>query len=125
MNGLTSQEVKERREQGLVNNSNVKTSRSYTDIIVKNAITPFNVILFVIGAILLILGNVISALSATGILFVNIVISTIQEMRAKRRLDKISLLTRPKGIQIKEITSQIMTRTPTRGKPYVLRLFPV
>ena len=102
MNGLTSQEVKERREQGLVNNSNVKTSRSYTDIIVKNAITPFNVILFVIGAILLILGNVISALSATGILFVNIVISTIQEMRAKRRLDKISLLTRPKVTVVRD-----------------------
>ncbi|MDR0309582.1 MAG: HAD-IC family P-type ATPase, partial [Candidatus Methanoplasma sp.] len=37
----------------------------------------------------------ISALSATGVIALNILISTIQEMRAKRRLDKIALLLRP------------------------------
>jgi len=102
MNGLTSQEVEERRKQGLVNDTNDSTSRTYTDIIVKNVFTPFNIILFIIGAALLILGNVMSALSATGIISVNILISTIQEMRAKRRLDKISLLTRPKVTVIRD-----------------------
>ena len=89
MNGLTEAEVQERRRQGLVNDSDVRTSRTYTDIFVKNAFTPFNIILFVIGALLLILNNPVSALSATGIIIVNILISTVQEMRAKRRLDKI------------------------------------
>ncbi len=96
MSGLTSAEVEERRKQGLVNDVQVGASRTYTDIVIKNTLTPFNVILFVIGGSLLVLGNLISAISATGIIVVNIVISTIQEMRAKRRLDKISLLTRPK-----------------------------
>lgn len=96
MNGLTSDEVRTRREQGLVNDSTVTTSRSYLDILKKNALTPFNVVLFIIGALLLILDNPISALSATGIIAVNILISTVQEMRAKRRLDKIELLIRPR-----------------------------
>ena len=96
MMGLTSEEVAKRKAEGLVNDSEVRTSRTYTDIFVKNAFTPFNIILFVLGILLLLCNNVISAVSATGIIIVNILISTIQEMRAKRRLDRISLLTRPR-----------------------------
>ncbi len=96
MRGLTSEQVEERRAQGLVNDSEVATSRSYTDILAKNLLTPFNIVLFILGILLLICNEVVSAVSATGIIIVNILISTIQEMRAKRRLDKISLLTRPK-----------------------------
>ena len=102
MKGLSTAEVEERGRQGLVNDSAVRTSRTYTDILVKNAFTPFNIILFVIGALLLIMGNLVSALSATGIIIVNILISTIQEMRAKRRLDKIELLIRPKVTVIRD-----------------------
>ncbi|WII07339.1 HAD-IC family P-type ATPase [Methanomassiliicoccales archaeon LGM-RCC1] len=96
MEGLTSKEVDERIKNGQMNNADIKTSRSYTDIIVKNIVTPFNIILFIVGAALIVLENYTSAISATGIITVNIIISTIQEIRAKRRLDKISLLTRPK-----------------------------
>ena len=96
MNGLTSQEVAERKAQGLVNDAEVRTSRTYTDIFVKNAFTPFNIVLFILGILLLVCKEPVSAVSATGIIIVNILISTIQEMRAKRRLDKITLLTRPK-----------------------------
>ncbi len=102
MRGLTSEEVKERVSQGLVNDTEVSTSRTYTDIFVKNAFTPFNMILFAIGAFLLILDEPISAVSATGIIAVNILISTIQEMRAKHRLDKIALLTRPKVTVVRD-----------------------
>ena len=96
MNGLTSQEVAERKAQGLVNDAEVRTSRTYTDIFVKNAFTPFNIVLFILGILLLVCKEPISAVSATGIIIINILISTIQEMRAKRRLDRITLLTRPK-----------------------------
>jgi len=102
MNGLTTEEVNERRKQGLVNDCQVSTSRTYTDIIIKNVFTPLNIILFILGAALLILGNLLSSLSATGIILVNIIISTIQEMRAKRRLDRISLLTRPKVTVVRD-----------------------
>ena len=102
MSGLTSAEVEERKAKGEVNHSESVTGRSYLDILVKNVATPFNLLLFIIGAALALLGNWISAISATGIIIFNILISTIQEMRAKRRLDKIALLTRPKVTVVRD-----------------------
>ena len=102
MRGLTSEEVADRKARGLANDADVRTSRTYTDIFVKNAFTPFNVILFILGILLVICDEVISAISATGIIIVNILISTIQEMRAKRKLDRISLLIRPKVTVVRD-----------------------
>ena len=86
----------------LANDADVRTSRTYTDIFVKNTFTPFNVVLFIIGILLVVCDEVVSAVSATGIIIANILISTIQEMRAKRKLDKISLLVRPKVSVIRD-----------------------
>ncbi len=102
MKGLTQEEVRREIEAGHANDSEVRTGRTYTQILLKNALTPFNCILFLLGALLLLCGNAISAVSATGIIIVNIFISTIQEMRAKRRLDKIALLTRPKATVLRD-----------------------
>ena len=100
--GLTQEEVLQRKSNGQANDAEVTTSRTYTDIFVKNTFTPFNVILFLLGILLLICDEPISAVSATGIIIVNILISTIQEMRAKRKLDKIALLVRPKVTVLRE-----------------------
>ena len=94
--GLTSEEVSERIEKGEVNSVEPIVSRSYKDIIIKNVCTTFNMILFILGAILLILDEPINALAATAVIIFNILIATIQEIKAKRRLDKIALLMRPK-----------------------------
>lgn len=96
MEGLTTEEVNERIRDGKVNNSSTHVSRTYGDIIRKNVLSPFNMVLFLLGILLLICDEPISAVSATGIIIVNILISTVQEIRAKRRLDKIALLTRPR-----------------------------
>ena len=93
--GLTEKEVKDRISEGRVNKFESPVSRSYLDIIIKNVCTTFNLILFILGAALLYFDEPISALSATGVIALNVLISTIQEMRAKRRLDKIALLLRP------------------------------
>ncbi|MCL2148103.1 MAG: HAD-IC family P-type ATPase [Methanomassiliicoccaceae archaeon] len=93
--GLTEQEVRDRVSAGKVNRSESPVSRSYLDIVVKNVCTTFNLILFILGAALLYFEEPISALSATGVIALNVLISTVQEMRAKRRLDKIALLLRP------------------------------
>ena len=93
--GLTEKEVRDRVSEGKVNKFESPVSRSYLDIIIKNVCTTFNLILFILGAALLYFNEPISALSATGVIALNVLISTIQEMRAKRRLDKIALLLRP------------------------------
>ena len=96
VSGLTSKEVSERVARGEVNSVEPIVSRSYKDIVIKNVCTTFNMILFILGAILLILDEPINALAATGTIILNITIATFQEMKAKRRLDKIALLMRPK-----------------------------
>ncbi len=97
--GLTSEEVKERRLSGKSNDVDDQSGRSYLDILVKNLATPFNLVLFILGALLIILPeqpDYINAVAATGVILFNVLISTVQEMKAKRRLDKIALLMRPK-----------------------------
>lgn len=108
LRGLTEKEVKERVSAGKVNKVESPVSRSYLDIIIKNVCTTFNLILLILGIALLYFEEPISALSATGVIALNVLIATIQEMKAKRRLDKIALLLRPtvhvmRDGQIKEI----------------------
>ena len=100
--GLTSAEVAERVQKGEVNSVEPIVSRSYSDIIIKNVCTTFNLILFMLGAILLILDEPINALAATFVIIFNICIATLQEMKAKRRLDKIALLMRPKVTVVRD-----------------------
>ena len=111
MRGLTSEEVRREIAAGHINDTEIRTGRTYTQILVKNALTPFNCILFVLGALLLLCGNLVSAVSATGIIIVNIFVSTIQEMRAKRRLDKIALLTRPKATVLRDGEERVVQQT--------------
>ncbi len=111
MQGLTSDEVAERVSKGQVNDADVRTSCSYLDILIRNVATPFNVLLFILGIMLVICGELISAVSATGIIIVNILISTFQEMRAKRKLDKISLLVRPKVTVIRDGSEKVIDQS--------------
>ncbi|MCL2143826.1 MAG: HAD-IC family P-type ATPase, partial [Methanomassiliicoccaceae archaeon] len=94
--GLTDSEVYSRVSKGEVNSVEPVVSRTYFDIITKNVFTVFNLILFILGALLLSFKELPSALAAVGMISINILIATIQEIRAKRRLDKIALLMRPK-----------------------------
>ncbi len=109
--GLTSAEVAERVQKGEVNSVEPIVSRSYSDIIIKNVCTTFNLILFMLGAILLILDEPINALAATFVIIFNIFIATLQEMKAKRRLDKIALLMRPKVTVIRDDEEKIIDQS--------------
>lgn len=93
--GLSDAEVKKRVSEGKINSFESPVSRGYLDIIIKNVCTKYNLLLLILGCALIYFDEYISALSATGIIAINILISTVQEMRAKRRLDKIALLLRP------------------------------
>lgn len=93
--GLRESEVRQRIQEGKVNTYESPVSRSYADIIAKNLFTAFNMVLLILGAALIYFGEYINAFAATGVIMMNVLISTIQEIRAKRRLDKIALLLRP------------------------------
>lgn len=93
--GLSQHEVVAQRERGNSNDLELTTSRSVSDILRQNVFTLLNSVLFMIGIALVALGRGNDALLSVGLIFVNIVIAVYQEVKAKRQLDQIALLTRP------------------------------
>lgn len=102
LRGLTESEVAARRSQGLTNVLPVKTSRTYLQIIGENVFTVINDILFVLGLALVLLGQVSNAVVSVSVVLLNVAVSVIQEVRAKRILDQIALLNRPTTTVIRE-----------------------
>ncbi len=102
LNGLSETEVTARRQRGQGNNVHFQSSRTYADIIRANVFTFINLVLFGIGAVLVVLGLYTDAFASVGIAFWNTVIGIAQEIRAKRALDKIALLTRPKATVMRD-----------------------
>jgi cation-transporting ATPase E len=100
--GLSESEVLERRAKGLGNNITLKTSRSYAEILRENVFTFINDVLFGLGVALILLGRTSDALISVGIIMINVVVSVVQEVRAKRTLDRIALLTRPRAAVVRE-----------------------
>jgi cation-transporting ATPase E len=109
--GLTEDEVVKRRQNGQGNNVKLETSRSYLEIVRQNVFTFINTVLFAIGIVLVLLGLYTDALLSVGIAMMNVVVGVVQEMRAKRTLDKIALLTRPKATVIRDGQEKIVDPT--------------
>lgn len=95
LTGLSESEVQARQAQGLGNSSNSSSGRSYWDIISGNLFTFFNNLLFVIGVALIAMGRTNDALTSVALGLFNACISTLQEIRAKRQLDQITLVSHP------------------------------
>ncbi len=99
--GLSESEVLARRQRGEGNEFEFKTSRSYGEILRENLFTLFNIFLFGLGLILLFLGKPIEAIITSGTVLINVMVAVVQEVRAKKKLDQIALLTRPKATAIR------------------------
>ncbi|HWE61213.1 MAG TPA: HAD-IC family P-type ATPase [Chloroflexota bacterium] len=84
-----------RRAAGQGNIAPPPTGRTYIQIVRENVFTFINNILFVLGLALVLVGLPLDAVVSVGVIAVNIVVSVVQEVRAKRTLDRIALLTRP------------------------------
>ena len=92
--GLTAAEARARHRRGEGNVAVSASSRSYGVILRTNVFSFFNVVLFAIGAALLALGRYSDAFTSVGLGLVNAAISAVQEIRAKRKLDRLQLLAR-------------------------------
>src|SRR5438093_60979 len=101
LRGLSQEEVAARRAQGLSNTMPVKSSRSYAQIVRENVFNPINNLLYALGIALIALGKWSDALVSVGVVSLNVAVSVIQEVRAKRVLDQIALLTRPRTTVIR------------------------
>lgn len=99
--GLTEDEVRARRAYGEGNTVSLPMSRSYRQILRANFFTMMNAILLTLGLLLIAFGQVADAMLTAGIVFINGLIAIWQEVRAKRQLDRIALLNRPKTVAIR------------------------
>ena len=93
--GLTDAEAARRRAAGLGNDKARQTGRTYFEIVRENVFTFINNIMFVLGVGLVLVGRPLDALISVLVVSTNVVVGVVQEIRAKRTLDRISLLTRP------------------------------
>jgi cation-transporting P-type ATPase E len=100
--GLSQREVMERRASGQGNAAPTPTSRSYRQIFLENVFTFINMCLLGLGISLTLLGRFGDALLSTGVIALNVVVSVVQEIRAKRTLDEIALLTRPTATVLRD-----------------------
>jgi cation-transporting ATPase E len=102
LSGLSDAEVTRRHARGEDNRVALPTSRPYTQIIRENVFSFVNTILFGLGIALVALGRPGDALVSVGVVLANSLVGVVQEVRAKRTLDRIALLTRPKATVIRE-----------------------
>lgn len=94
--GLTEKEVAARIQDGLVNGDTEVPTKSIPAIIKGNIVTLFNILNFVLAGLILITGSYKNMLFM-GVILCNILIGTVQEIRAKRTIDKLSLISAPKA----------------------------
>ncbi len=99
--GLTAEQVGQRRSAGLVNHLPPTSGRTVTDIIRANVFTRINAILAVLLAIVLWTGSWVNG--AFGLLIIaNSIVGVVQELRAKRTLDKLSIVGRARPMVIRD-----------------------
>ncbi len=101
MTGLTNEEVQERIAQGQVNNNENPNTRTYKQIILENTLTFFNFLNLVLLVLVLLVGSYKNSMFV-GIIFINTVIGIIQEVRAKKTIDKLAILTESKTVVLRE-----------------------
>ncbi|GAC1477540.1 MAG: HAD-IC family P-type ATPase [Acidimicrobiales bacterium] len=92
--GLTGEEVGERRARGLGNEETPSTSRTFSQIVAANVLTRFNAILAVLLGVIIVVGPFQDGLFGV-VLVLNTLIGILQEVRAKRTLDRLALVSAP------------------------------
>ncbi len=97
--GLTLEQVKERTEHGLTNFVKQKYSKSYLSIFVSNVCTFFNLLGLICFIALLLTKASLSQFFFVFFYIANISIGIFQEIRAKKCIDKLSLVT-DKGAKV-------------------------
>lgn len=106
--GLSSQEVKERIAKGLQNKSSKPKTKTIREIFIENIFSVFNLIILSIMVFLLYFYMsteddrlLLDSVGILSIAFINTFLAIFQEIKAKRALDKVSLLLKKEVIVIR------------------------
>ena len=99
--GLTSEEVRERIDNGQTNHTDISTQKTVGQIVKSNLLTYFNLIFLILTVLLCIVGS-FRNLTFLPVIIGNTVIGIFQELRAKKTLDKMSMLNAPHSIVVRD-----------------------
>ncbi|MCB0727104.1 MAG: HAD-IC family P-type ATPase [Ignavibacteriae bacterium] len=107
--GLTSEEVRKRKAEGLQNKSSKPRTKTIGEIFIENLFSVFNLVIF---SIILFLGYfyfkteddrlILDSIGIFLIAFLNTFLAIFQEIKAKRALDKVNLLLKKEVVVIRE-----------------------
>lgn len=99
--GLTSSEVEDRTRAGRVNLVPDAPTRTFAQIVRANVLTPVNGIISVMFVLIMIAAPGPDALFA-GVVISNSVIGIVQELRAKRELDRLAVMNAPRARVVRD-----------------------
>ncbi len=99
--GLTTREVEARVAAGRVNRVELHASRSIASILRSNILTRFNAIISALLAVIVVFGDLRDGLFGI-VMVVNSGIGIVQELRAKRTLDRLTVLATPVVIAMRD-----------------------
>ena len=120
LRGLSTQQAEALRAQGLSNQQSDTGGKSAGEIIRSNALTFFNLIFVVIAVLLCLVGSYRN-LTFLPVVIGNTLIGIFQELRAKRILDKMSLLHAPHAVALRDgMEQKLAANDLVRGDIVVL-----
>ena len=99
--GLSSADAKKAADAGLINESTQKSTRSAYAIIASNLCTLFNLVNFILALLLFYVGSYKNMLFM-GVVISNLLIGVVQELRAKKAVDDLSLMNAAKANVIRD-----------------------
>ena len=99
--GLSTAQAKERMDAGWGNLPIEPPGKTVGEIIRSNIFTYFNMLFFLLAACVVAVGAV-KEIMFLGVVIANILIGIVQELRSKKTLDKLTLLTAPKGAVVRD-----------------------
>ncbi len=118
--GLTYSEIREKKSIGLTNTSIDSYSASYTKIIFRNIFNLVNIVLFPMLIVLATFQLYVEILAFTTFLTINTIVSILDEVRAKSKLDKLKSQFQQTARVIREDREEIIPVSEIVEGDYVL-----
>ena len=112
--GLSTEQVELRKKQKLLNRSKKAFGKSYTEIIVSNVFSFFNVLLYIIAGVMIYFAITMNApeiyfgMFFMIVLLANTVIGLYEDIKARRLLSKLRLITQPKAKVIRNGQEEVI-----------------
>jgi cation-transporting P-type ATPase E len=100
--GLTAAEVEARVADGRVNVVPAAPSRTVSQIVRANVLTPVNLVIGVMLVLVIIANGISPDMLFAGVIVSNSVIGIVQELRARAALERLAVLTEPRACAIRD-----------------------